>query len=60
MSLVKSLRLYYRRLQKLAVAQGEEKLNAEEGYEFTIPGSQQFDPMFFPGFLDDPTDVSAD
>jgi hypothetical protein len=60
MSLEKSLRLYYRRLEKVAVAQGAEQLNAQEVYEFSIPGSQQFDPTFFPGFLDDPKDVSSD
>lgn len=60
MSLVKSLRLYYRRLEKIAVAQTAEKLNAQEEYEFSIPGSQQFDPTFFHGFLDDPKDVSSD
>jgi hypothetical protein len=60
MSLQKSLRLYFRRLEKLAVAQVEEQLNVQEEYEFSIPGSQQFDPTFFPGFLEDPVDVSAD
>jgi hypothetical protein len=60
MSLQKSVRLYFRRLEKLAVAQVEEQLNAQEEYEFSIPGSQQFDPTFFPGFLDDPVDVSVD
>lgn len=60
MSLQKSLRLYLRRLDKIAVAQKEEQLNAQEEFEFTIPGSQQFDPTFFPGFLNDPKDVSVD
>ena len=60
MSLQKSLRLYLRRLEKIAVAQKEEQLNAQEEFEFSIPGSQQFDPSFFQGFLDDPIDVSAD
>jgi hypothetical protein len=60
MSLQKSLRLYFRRLERLAVAQGEEQLNAQEEFEFAIPGSQRFDPLFFPGFLEDPKDVSAD
>jgi hypothetical protein len=60
MSLQKSVRLYFRRLEKLAVAQVEEQLNAQEEYEFSIPGSQQFDPTFFPGFLEDPVDVSVD
>jgi hypothetical protein len=60
MSLEKSLRLYFRRLEKVAVAQGAEQLNAQEEYEFSIPRSQQFDPTFFPGFLEDPVDVSAD
>ena len=60
MSLQKSLRLYLRRLDKIAVAQKEEQLNAQEEFEFTIPGSQQFDPTFFPGFLNDPVDVSVD
>ena len=60
MSLNKSLRLYFRRLENIAVAQKEEVLNAQEEFEFTIPGSQQFDPTFFAGFLNDPTDVSVD
>ena len=60
MSLNKSLRLYFRRLDKIAVAQKEEQLNAQEEFEFTISGSQQFDPTFFPGFLNDPVDVSVD
>jgi hypothetical protein len=60
MSLDKSVRLYLRRLQRLAVGQVEERLNAEDVYEFSVPGSQQFDPTFFPGFLDDPNDVSSD
>ncbi len=60
MSLNKSLRRYFRRLDKIAVAQKEEQLNAQEEFEFTIPGSQQFDPTFFPGFLNDPVDVSVD
>jgi hypothetical protein len=60
MSLQKSLRLYLRRLERIAVAQQEEQLNAQEVFEFSIPGDQQFDPTFFPGFLDDPIDVSAD
>ena len=60
MSLDKSVRLYLRRLQKQAVAQVEERLNAQDVYEFSIPGSQQFDPTFFPGFLDDPDDLSSD
>ena len=60
MSLEKSVRLYFRRSQKLAVAQVEEKLNAQDVYEFSIPRSQQFDPAFFPGFLNDPKDVSSD
>jgi hypothetical protein len=60
MSLNKSLRLYFRRLDKIAVAQKEEQLNAQEEFEFAISGSQQFDPTFFPGFLNDPVDVSVD
>jgi hypothetical protein len=60
MSLEKSLRLYLRRLAKQAVAQKEEKLNAQEVYEFSVAGSLQFDPSFFKGFTNDPVDVSAD
>ena len=60
MSLEKSVRLYLRRLQKLAVAQVEEKLNAQDVYDFSIPRSQQFDPTFFPGFLKDPKDIFSD
>ena len=60
MSLQKSLRLYFKRLEKLAVAQKEEQLNAEQEFEFSISGSQRFDPTFFPGFLIDPSDLSSD
>jgi hypothetical protein len=60
MSLDKSTRLYYRRLAKIAVAQVEEKINAQDVYEFSIPGSQWFDPSFFPGFLDDPDELTSD
>jgi len=60
MSLQKSLRLYFRRLERLAVAQKEEQLNAQQEFEFSIPGSQRFDPTFFPGFLDNPDDLSDD
>jgi hypothetical protein len=60
MSLQKSLRLYLRRLERLSVAQNEEQINAQQEFEFSIPISQQFDPAFFPGFLNDPKDISAD
>jgi hypothetical protein len=60
MSLDKADRLYLRRLEKLAIAQKAEQLNAQEEFEFSIPGSQQFDPTFFAGFMDDPKDISSD
>jgi len=54
LGLEKSLILYLRRLERLAAAQREETLNLQIVHEFDIPGSQRFDPSFFPGFLDDP------
>lgn len=53
LGLEKSLILYLRRLDRLAAAQREETLNLQIVHEFDIPGSQRFDPSFFPGFLDD-------
>ena len=50
----KGLELYFRRLLLLAQAAEAEKLNRQIVHEFDIPGSQQFDPSFFPGFFDDP------
>lgn len=50
----KAAELFYRRLARLAVAALAEKLNRQITHEFDVPGSQQFDPSFFPGFLDDP------
>lgn len=55
LGLEKSVILYLRRLERLAAAQREEQLNAQIVHEFDIPGSQRFDPSFFPGFLDDPS-----
>lgn len=52
--LEKSLILYFRRLLRLAQAAEQEKLNRQITHEFDIPGSQQFDPSFFPGFLNNP------
>lgn len=54
LGLQKSLILYLRRLERLAAAQQEERLNRQIVHEFDIPGSQRFDPSFFPGFLQDP------
>ena len=51
--LQKSLELYYRRLLTQAQAAEAEKLNRQVVHEFDIPGSQQFDPLNFPGFLED-------
>jgi hypothetical protein len=50
----KGLELYFRRLLLLAQAAEAEKLNRQIVHEFDIPGSQQFDPTFFPGFFNDP------
>lgn len=58
--LEKSVRLYFRRLLRLAQAAQEEKLNRQIVHEFDIPGSQQFSPDFFPGFLNDPAAGSPD
>lgn len=55
LGLEKSVRLYLRRLLRLAQAAQEEKLNRQIVHEFDIPGSQQFSPDFFPGFLQDPS-----
>jgi hypothetical protein len=54
LGLQKALILYLRRLERLAQAAEAEKLNRQIVHEFDIPGGQQFDPSFFPGFLDDP------
>lgn len=53
MSLIKSVRLYVRRLQAQAVAAVADKLNAEQIHEFSIAGGQQFDPTFFTDFFGD-------
>ncbi len=57
--LEKSLILYYRRLLTQTAAAQEERLNRQITHEFDIPGNQQFDPSFFPGFLDDPEPPSS-
>lgn len=50
----KGLALYFRRLLLLSQEAEAEKLNRQIVHEFDIPGSQQFDPTFFPGFFNDP------
>ena len=55
LGLDKAVRLYLRRLATLAQAAREETLNRQVVHEFEIPISQQFDPSFFPGFLNDPS-----
>lgn len=59
LGLDKALILYLRRLANLAAAAPAERLNSQIVHEFDIPGSQQFDPTFFPGFLDDIPENSA-
>ncbi len=55
LGLQKSLILYLRRLDRLAKAAIAERLNRQLVHEFDIPGGQQFDPTFFPGFFTDPS-----
>lgn len=50
--LQKSLAAYFRRALRLAKAAVEERLNYRATHHFDIPGSQWFDPSFFPGFFD--------
>ena len=54
LGLQKSVILYLRRVARLAAPVPEEQLNLQDVPEYPIPASQQFDPTFFPGFLEDP------
>lgn len=51
--LEKSLILWLRRVLAQAAAAEQDKLNRQIVHEFDIPGSQQFDPSYFPGFFND-------
>jgi hypothetical protein len=53
MSLLKSIRLYFRRLETKAEEIPSTALNAQARHEFAIAPGLQFDPTAFAGFFND-------